>query len=351
MTALKKTILVLGLILISCLNFSQAQEQKGEEQHQERTYTYQERELEYLMTIWKGEYDNVEQLDFDKALKKTTPQEGGHLRMHSFVERVDLPGFGDNVIYVEEYKDNNPNELSRQCLYELKPDEAAKAIRIKVHHFKTFNPRKSLKKNLDFLKDLNPDSALLEQGCDILMQREGMAFVGKTEVKNCIQDSSSPMLNLDYQIRVTENEYWFGVVKYDKGSAARLGDERQLSPYKLEKARCFACMIDFPKEKGGRPVVTKHYIKIHDQGGKFEFDYGDGRHMILGMRNTWSFGMQRETFVIFIQEGSQQGPTLIYSWGEPGADRIGFNPGWIRVQCDLDTPKNVKLQHGLRPGS
>ena len=24
-------------------------------------------------------------------------------------------------------------------------------------------------------------------------------------------------------------------------------------------------MIDFPREKGGRPVVTHHYIDIHDQ--------------------------------------------------------------------------------------
>lgn len=37
--------------------------------------------------------------------------------------------------------------------------------------------------------------------------------------------------------------------------------------------------------------------------------------------------------------------------GEPGADRIGFNPEWIRVQCGLDTPKNIALQHGLRRDS
>ena len=130
-----------------------------------------------------------------------------------------------------------------------------------------------------------------------------------------------------------------------------IADDEQLHWYNLEKARCFVCMIDFPREEGGRPVITEHYIKIHDQGGKFEFDYRDGRHMVLGMRNTWSFGMQRETFVIFIQAENQEGKTLIYSWGNPGADRIGFNPGWIRVQCDLDTPKNVKLQQELRPDS
>lgn len=351
MSAIKNTFFTLCLVSTTYSGFSQAQPQEDTKQQEERTYTYQERELEYLMTIWKGEYDNVEQLAFDRALKKTNPQDGGHLRMHSFVERLDLQSFGDYVLYIEEYKEDNPNTLSRQCIYQLEPDEAAKAIRIKVYHFKNPMPYRSLKKEPNFLKGLDPDAALLEQGCDILIQREGMAFIGKTEAKNCVQDKEDEAVTLDYQIRILENDYWFGTVKYDKASGKRLADELQPTPYQLEKARCFACMIDFPKEKGGRPVVTKHYIKIHDQGGKFEFDYDDGRHMVLGMRNTWSFGMQRETFVIFIQEGSQQGPTLIYSWGAPGADRIGFNPGWIRVQCDLDTPENVKLQHGLRPGS
>jgi len=68
------------------------------------------------------------------------------------------------------------------------------------------------------------------------------------------------------------------------------------------------------------------------------------------MRNTWSFGMHRETFVIYIVDKATQ-KTLIYSWGNPGADRIGFNPGWIRAQCDVKSPRNVKLQKELRPGS
>lgn len=73
--------------------------------------------------------------------------------------------------------------------------------------------------------------------------------------------------------------------------------------------------------------------------------------MVLGMRSIWSFGMQRETFVIFTQEKSQKGKSVVYAWRESSADRIGFNPGWIRVQCALDKPSNEALQHGLRPDS
>ncbi len=37
-------------------------------------------------------------------------------------------------------------------------------------------------------------------------------------------------------------------------------------------------MIDFPREENGKPVKTAHYIKIHDQGRKFEFEYLDDRY-------------------------------------------------------------------------
>ena len=55
--------------------------------------------------------------------------------------------------------------------------------------------------------------------------------------------------------------------------------------------------------------------------------------------------------MLAIQEGDESGPTLVYAWGSPGSDRIGVNPGYLRVQCDMDTPRQVSLQHGLRPDS
>ncbi|MEM6699556.1 MAG: CpcT/CpeT family chromophore lyase [Bacteroidota bacterium] len=308
----------------------------------ERTYTLMERELEYLMNIWEGEYDNVEQLDFDKFAGKKGVENGGHLRVHSSVKRLNIKGFGDYVIYLETYQNDDPNDLYQQVILELSADDEAKGILAKVYHFKNPKAHLSVGQSLEKL-EINNDK--LYPACEILLQREGMAFVSRKVGEGCVNKGK------DYRLRISEEDYWFQERKYDAATGNFLSDNQQLAWYQLEKARCFACMIDFPREEGGRPVETKHYIKIHDQGGKFEFDYKDGRHMVLGMRNTWSFGMQRETFVIFIQEEDQTGKTLIYSWGNPGADRIGFNPGWIRVQCDLDTPENVAFQHGLRPDS
>ena len=37
--------------------------------------------------------------------------------------------------------------------------------------------------------------------------------------------------------------------------------------------------------------------------------------MVFTFRNNWSYGMQRETLVIVVQEGNESGPTLVYAWG------------------------------------
>ncbi|MEO0508009.1 MAG: CpcT/CpeT family chromophore lyase [Bacteroidota bacterium] len=319
---------------------------------QERTYTVMERELEYLFNFLPGEYDNVEQLDFDKYYGKPSPKEGGHLRMHLFVEHIKNSKLGEHVLYTEVYVKNDPTKVFAQSIYVFSVDNENKRIKARRFNFKKADPQRAMgNKGMDLLESLVPDDDRLLERCELTFERVGDEFVGKSPSIDCHKDLARDGVVVHFEMRLKNGLFAFLLPKYDTKTDLLLPPEKQTSWYMLEKARCFACMIDFPKEKGGRPTKTKHYITIHDQGGKFEFDYDDGRHMVLGMRNTWSLGMQRETFVIFIQETDEKGPTLIYSWGEPDADRIGFNPGWIRVQCDLNNPKNVAFQKGLRPDS
>ncbi len=311
-----------------------------------RKFSYPERELDYLTHIWEGEYDNVEQLDFDKFQKKDKSTIARHDRVHVSVRQFQNSNFGVAGVYVEEYRNDDSSTITRQCIYQLLPDDVEKAIRVKVFHFKNKKPILAIGESVEVLSQLKPDADELIEGCELLLRRNGDGFIAKTTDKNCIKGDEDK--TMDYQFTVSETEFGFQEISYQSNS--RLSDDKQVSAYKLEKARCFTCMVDFPNDSNGRPTITKHYIDILDQGGKFEFEYTDGRNMLLGMRNTWSFGMHRETFVIYIIDKATN-KTLIYSWGNPGADRIGFNPGWIRVQCDIKTDRNVKLQQELRPGS
>ena len=295
----------------------------------EREWSYLEREIDYIMNIWPGEYDNVEQLDYHKYGHPQSDIQPK--RIHATIKKVDLPSFGDNVLVVHEYVDNNPENVMHQALYSLQPNEEDFTIDIEVFEFVKKQHLDDLESDLARTK-YTPTTSAFASSWIIQMTRQGQYFHGKS--MNTSERNSC-------EVQLEKGKYFLSRHIYESGNIQ----------HQLEQARCFVCMIDFPREDGGRPVKTEHYIEIQDQGGSFEFDYRDGRHMVLGMRNTWSYGMQRETFVIFIQEGSDKGPTLIYSWGEPGADRIGFNPGWIRVQCDLDTPENRAFQQNLRSDS
>lgn len=293
---------------------------------QETGFGYLERELFYIMKIWPGEYDNQEQVSYDTnaALGDaiSTP------RVHSLVARIEAPDFGDHVVFVQEQYFADGEPAYRQWLYRLQADDVAKSVRA-VPYIVTgpLIDRSSI-------GSIDTASVSIINGCDLLLRRDAEALTGAHATDTCTDKMLAGK-------RMHISKDMFGVMPADSTATLR----------QMERARWFACMIDVPKDIPGRSNHTQHYMTIHDQGGQYEFTHPDGREMTLLMRNTWSYGMHRETFFIGVFEGGVAGKLLVYSWGEPGADRIGMNPGYIRIQCDLDTPENVALQHGLRAES
>lgn len=253
-----------------------------------------------------------------------------------------MPKLGEHVLSVEEFRGGDESKTYRERIYALSADEVQKAIRVRQYGLKP----------ADSLRELKSDKSLVPlTGCDLLIRRDGTFFSGKAADKACIVNADGKQNSINFEIQISFDQYRFREQIVDV--AARMVVKRfaGFRWRQLERARRFMCMIDFPEEPGGLPNVTHHYIKIHDQGGSFAFSHPDGREMVLIMRNTWSYDMARETFFIGVLEGSIKGNTLVYAWGAPGSDRIGVNPGYLRVQCDLDTLRNAEMQRSLRPGS
>ena len=92
---------------------------------QEREFSRLERELDYLFTIWPGEFDNVEQTSFDAAAGKAD----GAGRAHARFTVVDLAELGERVLRVEAYGDDEPATVLQNELYVVIPDESANALR------------------------------------------------------------------------------------------------------------------------------------------------------------------------------------------------------------------------------
>jgi CpeT/CpcT family (DUF1001) len=308
-------------------------------------------DLNYVMQLMQGDFDNREQLQFDSDVGKRDMATGGHLRVHTAIRKVDLPKFGKNVLYVEEYKNNDPTSIFRQRIYVLNADKEEKAIRITMHFFKDRKKWLGAHENAAIIKDLTPNDTNALAGCDVFIRRDLNAFQGGMKTKTCVFGEEGKKRYSDYQLRLETNKYAFRDRIMDFNTDQPLEQVADFSWHQLERARMFACMIDFPKVPGKGAMYTDKYIVMHDQGGTYFFDHPDGRKMVMTLRNNWSYGMYRETLVTVIQEGDEKGPTLAYAWAEPDATWIGINPSWMRVQCDLDSAKTRKEQQDLRSDS
>lgn len=318
---------------------------------QERRYTLIEREIEYLMEVWPGNYDNREQVQHDADRGMPDYDSGAHLRVHGQISRVNLPAFGKYVLYVEEYKDDDPSSIFRQRLYELSADEEENAVRVKLHFFRDRTKWLGAHDDPSILNGLTRDDTQTLEGCDVFLRRDEYFLTGGMKPRDCAFGEGDERRYSEYQLRVGENSYGFRDRFVSVESGEQIEAVAGFQWHDLRRTRWFMCMIDFPYEMGKPAMYTDHYVRVHDQGGTFSFIHPDGRPMTLSMRTRWSYGMQRDSFVIKIHDGGEPDPDLVYAWGQPGDDRIGMNPGWIRVQCDLDTPKNRRLQQELRPDS
>ncbi|MEM9879264.1 MAG: chromophore lyase CpcT/CpeT [Pseudomonadota bacterium] len=312
-------------------------------QAQETGFTRLERELAYIIKLWPGDYDNQEQVSFDAAAKLKIQRP----RLHALIYPLNISQLGEAVLYAEHRTDDAAQSLNHQAIYVLSADEAANAVRVKTYALKDGARFQIKGRNRSALSKITAEDAKYQKGCDMLIQRDGFGYMGRIEKITCKQGNGR---FLDRQIRIAKDSYTVRERSVDKAGRA-VSQTVGFKPMVMQRARWFACMIDVPKTIPNRANHTQHYITIHDQGGTFAFVHPDGRDMTLLMRNTWSYGMQRKTFFIGVLDGNANRQTLVYGWGMPGQDRIGVNPGWIRIQCDLDTPENQGLQRGLREES
>jgi len=304
---------------------------------QEARVTHFERELGYLVEIWPGDYDNQEQVSLDARAYDVDETELP--RFHAKVMRLTMPALGDSVFYIEKRNNDDPSNIHSRHVYSAIADDKIRAIRLNAYKVTSKGAEKDVSK-------LRKRELERLSGCDILLRRDGYSFVGQTEPSQCTELDKRGT-HVERYMRISAEQYSFNDRRVSP-SGSYVAD---FKPRTMQRARWFACMIDVPKDTPNLSNHTQHYIKIHDQGGQFLFTHPDGRELVLIMRNTWSYGMQRKTFFIGVFEGSTSGKLLVYSWGQPGSDRIGMNPGYVRIQCDLDTPKNIELQQRLRTES
>lgn len=164
-----------------------------------------------IMTWWDGDYNNDVQLQ--KLLANGKPVwrldgsgEGGHIQVTSHYRSVDLPAFGDNVIYVEETKHGDPGNIFRQRIYTLAADRELNMVRVKLWNFKDKEKYVGAWKDLARLTELSPDDmSPLPDKCDLYAERQD----GKIHMPMRGRDCAFGDRYFNYQVLLDADSFWF----------------------------------------------------------------------------------------------------------------------------------------------
>ena len=159
-----------------------------------------------MMAIWPGRYDNAEQMAVDKVRGYTSWRDGGHARITSTVVAVELPGIGENLLYVEDYLDGDPARIFRQKLYELEVDIERAAIKLTLHSFNDPEGVAGAHENPAKLDGLSADDLRQRDGCEMYFRPLGNGFSGAFDDGACTTDTG---MVADNRIFLAPGLYWF----------------------------------------------------------------------------------------------------------------------------------------------
>ncbi|MEM7283457.1 MAG: chromophore lyase CpcT/CpeT [Pseudomonadota bacterium] len=295
-----------------------------------------EKDLALLMQWFPGEYDNQEQVYFQQELE--VPEDHRHERTHHIFYKADLPSFGDHVLYVQQYLDDDPDKIYRQRIYALKADHDENAVRLTIHTPKDVKALVNAHLEPKKLEGLTPEDTTTLSGCDVFWKRQSNQFVGYMKEDACTFESrrSGKTIIINDDLVLTESELWISDRARDTDGNRVFGHPTGI-PHKNRKARPFSCWIAV-KHQEGEGWYFQRGVKLHDQGGRFWVTTDEASPQTVGlkMRNVvWPYGNNQPSLVVYAyNEGSDR--AVSYAWSEPTAKRVGLNLRWMQASCSAE---------------
>ena len=176
-----------------------------------------EQDLKQIMKWWPGTYSNDVQV---AAVEERMGEEnftgevwriddsgmGGYLNVTSHYARIDFPALGENVLYVEEYRDGDPRETYRQRIYKLSIDEEEQVIRVNLINFKDREKYIGAYKDLSMLDGLTmEDIGPFPDICDLIVEQRGNAYHMPMTKNACAFGGQA----FSYEAVVDGESFWF----------------------------------------------------------------------------------------------------------------------------------------------
>jgi len=168
-------------------------------------------DVQTIMTWWNGDYNNDAQITELKADGRPIWQKdvegqtlGGHLPITSHYRPVDMPAFGDNVLYVEEKTFGEDGNPYRQRLYTINHDGSSNVLSVKLWSFKDKETYLEAWQDLTRISGVTPeDMSPLPDQCDLHVSKTKDARY-EMKMPNCVFGTTL----FDYQVSLGADTFW-----------------------------------------------------------------------------------------------------------------------------------------------
>ncbi len=200
-------ILVLFVCITSCKEEKKT-EHTEEVERTEKSADTPEAYIAEIMKFWPGTYNNDKQITKvknageDVWLLDDTGKDGW-LQIQSHYIKLDKPKIGRNVLYVEEYRDHQPDSTYRQRIYTLDID-STETIRVKMWPFKDKKKYVGAWKNLQILDELTAEEiSAYPDICDLIVSKEGDVYNMNMNGKDCAFGDKV----FNYQVKLSKDVF------------------------------------------------------------------------------------------------------------------------------------------------
>jgi len=294
-----------------------------------------DRDMREFLEWFPGVYDNQEQVYFEEELG--IPEDERHERIHHTFARVDLPAFGEYVFYIQQYINDDPEQIYRQRIYVFTADYEEDAIRLAIH---TPNDVASLVDAHLYpskLGGLTPADTRNMPGCDVFWKKRAAEFDGQMKAGACsfMSQRMGKRIVIDDDLVLSKDQIWISDRAEDEDGNYVFGNKAGIH-HKNIKARRFECWIA-ARHRDEENWTFKQNLEIWDQGGRIWIDTDENDPQTIGvkMRNVrWPTGENRDSLVLYAhRKGEDQ--AVSYAWGEPTATRLAMNLRWMQASCTL----------------
>lgn len=176
-----------------------------------------EQDLAQIMAWWPGTYSNDKQVaEVEERMgeenftgevwRVDNSGMGGYLNVTSHYVAIDFPELGQNVLYVEEYRDGNPDETYRQRIYNLTVDEDEQVIRVNLINFKDREKYIGAYKDLSMLDGLTmEDVGAFPDICDLIVEQRGNTYHMPMKKNACAFGGQT----FSYEAVIDGGSFWF----------------------------------------------------------------------------------------------------------------------------------------------